>query len=446
MMHRKKRGTLFSSYHPSDEKNDDPISLNVFLEKFPHKEIWRFFVERSRYDLKKGLYFALYQLLEPSDDMTTVSSEHIQNYFKEKQLTLKDLKEKAESTKNRPLLEMIESLDLNNKHSDSLVSDVLNQHQAWLGFEAREPGYLQGVVNGFCMLLKSLLENEVLTLDFIQKLHFAATDNVEALLQDTVPGEFRTKAARWLLFKDMDTRDGMQETIEYLADLEKTEGQCAFSIDVIPKDKEAGLDFFLCDQFAGQDPDGLTDLLWEKALDPRYECFFAPSACDTKEAMAFLQHRCEQLLKDYLIAIAKAETKKEKLTAIFTFLKRTVLHHPFTDGVGRTYSMLLLQYLLLQQNLSPALLFDSNIIPGLSVKELVKAYLQAEKDMVNILKYPENFPSSAAFARDNVATDAVLQSCTPTERDYFERCVHHFAETAADCLKQMSEVKKLNHS
>ncbi|AWN75222.1 hypothetical protein [Legionella anisa] len=102
--------------------------------------------------------------------------------------------------------------------------------------------------------------------------------------------------------------------------------------------------------------------------------FFCPSATPFIEAIG-------KFIKSRLIVITLCKCLGKRSYNAYASFQNKNPEDSYDDGVGHTYSMLLLQYLLMRENLMPVLLTDSNMIPGLSVQQLVDEYLKAEKEM-----------------------------------------------------------------
>lgn len=145
----------------------------------------------------------------------------------------------------------------------------------------------------------------------------------------------------------------------------------------------------------------------------------------------------EQQISELETQLTQAKNTGGKLTAIFSYLKHAVLLHPFQDGVGRTYSMLLLQFLLMRENLLPIIIHNSNVIPGYSVQELVNEYVRAEDEMEKILQNPA-YVNSDLFATPNVDTE-YLRTLIPN--DTFEVCLKIYQKAKENFLisKEHSE-------
>ncbi|MCF6766565.1 Fic family protein [Thiotrichales bacterium 19S3-7] len=79
----------------------------------------------------------------------------------------------------------------------------------------------------------------------------------------------------------------------------------------------------------------------------------------------------QDILNHYNTQIQKSLAKHEKLELICKTAQRLERRHPFTDGNGRTFSMILLNTLLEQSGFHFALQADPNRIDGLSLNQLV---------------------------------------------------------------------------
>jgi len=186
-------------------------------------------------------------------------------------------------------------------------------------------------------------------------------------------------------------------------------------------------------------PNGAQQLwdLWEAGeVDIK---FFAEEDPNRINSHEFLKNISTQLILDLETSLNEAYSKEQKLIAIFTYLKHAVLHHIFTDGVGRTFSMLLLQYLLLRENLLPILIINSNIIPGKSVKELVDEYYRAEREMEIILKDP-SYINNSRLADPNIDTNTLYSKLTHSEKEVFDASLNVYRETKEFCLSMMQRV------
>ncbi|MGQ3887520.1 hypothetical protein ACQUW5_00635 [Legionella sp. CNM-1927-20] len=400
-------------------------NLQYFLENFPELEFWRFFIERGRFDFRQYIYHTLFSKLQsvPMEQAKLVPVEEIKKSISS--LTVGSLYEMANG--DEEMLGWLKRFRLENRKSEILV-DVINMQQGWIGFEETEPGYLLHVTRGLATVLSSVVEREPLSLEFIKRLHKISTEKVENMLEQT-SGEFRCRPALWLLVKEADSLAGLIESINYLKEVTKRHGKSQFEFRNATKSEPIGN--------LGQDSEELAALLWEEKN--RQEIYFYAGGRSIDNIEDFLNTIGEEQINELKAQLKVAKTKEEKLTAIFSYLKYAVLFHPFQDGVGRTYSMLLSQYLLMQENLLPVLLVNSNIIPGYSVEELVTEYMRAENEMEKILQNP-SYVASGEFSNPNIET-LKLNALSPSKEVIFDTCLKIYQEAKFTCLQRLVEAE-----
>ncbi|CAM2947121.1 hypothetical protein LEWO105114_09095 [Legionella worsleiensis] len=403
----------------SSKASDD---LHSFLTRFPSQEFWRFFVERVRYDIRPAVYRNLYYKFTRSHEETSLAE--IKNYFRVNELRIHHL----DAFKDPDVFRFLKAFKATEKRTE-LISDIIESDRydpAWIDFEINEPGYLKQVTKGFCFVLDHLKARTPLDNDFIKKLHEICTSGVANLLPLT-PGAFCDHSVMWRMTHDMDSLAGLVESLRYLTALEKNYG---FS----------GIKLVLCypRDYQGEFYTGFSDILENakqclRLIENGVMIYFKKYSSPEKPGI--LDIFTENLIFEFNDGIEKAKTETEKLWCIFAFIKFSVLHHPFADGVGRTYSMILLQYLLMRENLSPFLIFNSNIIPGYSVNQLISIYFEGRNEMRKILDAP-SFISSSEFYDPNVATHDVLEKAPEELQQMFLECQQIWEGKVAECLEQ----------
>ncbi|HAU2028846.1 TPA: hypothetical protein JBK01_14005, partial [Legionella pneumophila] len=320
------------------------------------------------------------------------------------------------------------------------LKDFLDMHRGWVGFECKEPGYLLGMTKGLCFVLDSIRQNTEFNVDFIKKLHGTCLRDVKNTRKSTKPGKFRedSDVAAWdIIPGTCNSFEGLLENIVYLRSIQgkyPTDSNLLFAGDpscvelLSPEKNDSEIEIWVQKEkgkgtyasyssFKNSNPEELAKKIWTAAKEGMHVQYV------TSENGGGLLDRvhedCNQQLKD---SLKKAKSKQEKLVSIFTFLKHVVLFHPFDDGVGRTYSMLLLQYLLLRVNLMPVIFEDSNMIPGLSVEQLVNEYLRAENEMRLVLEDP-TYITGSKFSSPNVDTGSLLKSQGTDYQAMFQDCL-----------------------
>ncbi|WP_454782470.1 hypothetical protein [Legionella sp. WA2022007384] len=411
-----------SFFRMKESKTSKEDSLKRFFNHFPENEFWRFFVERTRYDFRPELYRKLFAKMNgiSEENAKKIPVSEIEDLVKD--ITIGQVYQLVDQLGDHEALTALNNLFHAQNRKDERIASLFNKHQGWLGFEDNEPGYLFNVTKGFCFVVENVLSGEPFTLDFIKDLHKTSTQGVKNMLAQ-ISGEFRSRGASWQMDSKMDSLEGLIETIDYLKSVETKMGTAGLDIYIQSKDGDEDISSFLT-----EDTHLLANKIWNALKDGAIIYYNAREKKEV-DSSKFLHSVCSEHIHELEDTLEKAETKKEKLTAIFTYLKHDVLHHPFQDGVGRTYSMLLLQYLLMRENLLPVLIVNSNIIPGYSVRELVDEYLRAEKEMEKILDFP-HYISSEEMVTPNVDTAELLSRLSSEE-----------AATFADALSQFQEVK-----
>lgn len=405
-------------------------NLKRFFDNFPEKEFWRFFVERVRYDYRQELYRKLYAKMNavPEEQAKEIPVSEIEEMVKD--VTIGHVYMLAERLSDQEVLKGLDDLFHVTDRKDEHITSLFNKHQGWLGFEDNEPGYLLNVTNGFCLMVEHLLSEQPLTLDFIKELHKTCTQGVRKMLTQT-PGEFRANGASWQMDLKGDSLEGLIETINYLKSVEERMGTAGVDILI---EKDGGYERI--SSFLNEDTFVLANRIWS-CFNNGAVIYYNARENKQFDSSQFLHDVCTEHIRQLGQALDNAITKEDKLAALFTYLKHTVLHHPFQDGVGRTYSMVLLQYLLMRENFLPVLILNSNAIPGHSVKELVDEYLRAEKEMERILEEP-HYISSDEMVMPNVTTEALLAASTTEDVAIFVKALTQFQEIKRSYLEWCS--------
>lgn len=424
--------SIFLDANDFTEHNNSPQhNLRLFLENFPEREFWRFFVERTHYDSRKAIYWWLFSSLRgiSIENAMQIPIDSIENEFR--QLTIGDIYNFAEKMQNCRIVDTLTGFFHLADRKGEIVANFVNKHQGWLGFDNREPNYLFAVTQGFKFVLSNCMNKDlVFDFEFIKNLHKVCTSGVKNMLTQ-IPGQLRKYSARWEMKKNYNSLDGLIETINYLKLTQNKFEMSGLSIEICyPNDCLDNICNFDVD-----DTKSLAEKIWNALLGGAKILYVTNNNID------FLKNICERHIIELDIALRESKTNQEKLTAIFTFLKYTVLHHPFQDGVGRTYSMLILQYLLIHENFLPILIKDSNIIPGYSIKELMDEYSRAENEMKIILEdVSQLFISSTNFAESNVNTIELLSMCSDEDKSIFEDCLKIYLDGKRECLSRLKNI------
>ncbi|PWY56175.1 hypothetical protein DGG96_07480 [Legionella qingyii] len=418
---------LHKFFRKKDSKTFKESALEHFFKHFPENEFWRFFVERARYDFRQGLYRVLYAKMNGASEeqAQNIPVSEIEKLVKD--VTIGQVYQLAEQLGDHEALTVLNNIFHAQDRKSERVTSLFNKHQGWLGFEDNEPGYLLNVAKGFSLVVENILSDRLFTLDFIKELHKTCTSGVKNMLAQT-PGEFRSIGASWQMNINTDSLEGLIETIEYLKSVEEKMGESGLVFLIQNKESKEYISNFLT-----EDTHLVANKIWDNLKEGAVISYISEEKNES-DSSKFLHAVCSEHIQQLEDALEHAKTKQDKLTAIFTYLKHTVLHHPFQDGVGRTYSMLLSQFLLMRENFLPVLILNSNIIPGYSVKELIDEYLRAEKEMEKILEFP-HYISSDEMVTPNVDTEELLSRLSAEEAAIFKGALIQFQEVKGHYLE-----------
>ncbi|WP_369007998.1 Fic family protein [Legionella sainthelensi] len=89
-------------------------------------------------------------------------------------------------------------------------------------------------------------------------------------------------------------------------------------------------------------------------------------------------------ITDYQSEIEKAKDSTDKIKIIAKLVQKLEILHPFTDANCRTFCILLLNKLLLENKLTPVILDNPNRFDGFANQELVQEIMEGqEKFLMN---------------------------------------------------------------
>ena len=235
-------------------------------------------------------------------------------------------------------------------------------------FEKEEPGYLRGMFTGLNEMMRTL--DEPLSVSCIINLHDACIHGVTY--------HYRVS-----------TEEGIQDDFEsFSRGLRKRSGT-EFGLvanEKMPNCSRAGIIELLQKIASGDSYLFLRDSNHEKNID----CSAIPTALTDEfidETIARLKarqyyvsinvtlagklkERLEGIIKEYHQQMAGTISSDEKIKAIATVIHELELTHPFSDGNCRTFALIVLNKLLLQQGLTPVILEDPDRFDAYSIEEL----------------------------------------------------------------------------
>jgi hypothetical protein len=218
------------------------------------------------------------------------------------------------------------------------------------GFE-NEQGYMAGMLSGLSLMMQTLRWERPLDADLFQTLHDTCTNKVysKGVMVEDVPREGHLK-------QGFRTDDGSNVGVGFSLKPARLTGE--------PPRYTGGT----------TTPEGRAELDAKIARDPWFHIEQVGDGerlwCVTKSA-AQCAARVDGIFDAYRTEIGRARTEDDKLRAIARCCQDLDQSHVFEDGNIRTVAFLVMNKLLAENGLSPAILDEPNCFDGFSVDQLV---------------------------------------------------------------------------
>lgn len=139
------------------------------------------------------------------------------------------------------------------------------------------------------------------------------------------------------------------------------------------------------------------------------ERFIITFASEQKVPKTTLQADIENYIKIFNLKINEAKSPYEKLLAITTFIQSCHQKHPFLDGNGRVFTMLLLNFLLIQHGFPPVILKNPGCFNGHSPKELVIKVVEGMENTFKLIQENKLYNVATSDVLNFLAKHEVLQ-------------------------------------
>jgi hypothetical protein len=330
-----------------------------------------------------------------------------------------------------------------------LLIDGDRQQQGCMAFDLREPGYLLAMTKA---LQKIFTPSADLT-NFSKRLHALATRNVDKLMfshRKSGSGVYRISPfIGFSLGFNRATEMGIKEL---LAEIKNYPDENDFPIlrmsngchyiflypDVvdtlkIPDAKGRSTKFFyklhVNEEFKIQEKlitfepnfnliknSNWVELFNLNKIEPRWLYFIFPHArkdYKNKFIPQALHAKAKQYAAVYTQDIMQAKAKLDRLKVIITYIHKCELLHPYLDGNTRTYSLMVLNHLLMVNGFPLTIQNNPNNIYAFSVDELIKEVLDGMQRTLDLAKI---LPNGKRF--DGGKFDPHFSTFTPAERLY----------------------------
>ncbi|RJX23807.1 MAG: hypothetical protein C4563_01170 [Desulfobulbus sp.] len=242
------------------------------------------------------------------------------------------------------------------------------KYNGWIGYEARERGSVQALLNGFSFMLDNLQSPTGLRCPYLLQLHRTCMLHVQAS-EKTAPGDVRYLNTGMPFFIKTTTLEHLQEILE----MRRNDGTRIFHDRELSK---------TADQLRARDIYQLlqkkTKLIyrpWYPDLDLATQDALAGDSTLSRfyEAKHYVQmlivDKMEEIVDRYNRNSRRATSEEEKLATIALLVRELELLHPFSDGNCRVFANVLLTQLLLYHGFPPAILHNPNLDGELSLKQ-----------------------------------------------------------------------------
>ncbi len=434
--------------------HQDPIQLKQLL---PAQEIWRFFIDgclQNGRGLAKGLYFQ-------SSHIDLTIKQYIETQEK---IKLDDKKAWLQSPLWQFLLAHHWQLSANEAATLTL-KDLLGLDRGWLPFEANEPGYIKALVGAFQTIFdfSTHVDNA-----FIKKMHALAISQVKHTEYeeewDDNPDEFRSNSRAYFRFSNTKVTEAFVKQI-----IEQNHSHLSIHLTISDPELQTNIARFpinqesmhvmreyLADEKNKQEIDSesyrlamelltklsvttnateLAHCLWELITNPSPGHTFALESFQPDKPHYTLTKTMERFLEIYNLAISAATTPLDKLHAIIRVVQASERLHPFKDANTRTFSMLILNHLLLRNGFPPAILLNPNQMGTSSDLEALELVLDGMENTLKLAKGEKlfsvdtseilNFLQSHDYLADKFSYFNEVISIEQNSRNTLQRVVNH---------------------
>ncbi len=262
------------------------------------------------------------------------------------------------------------------------------KYRGWVGYEENEPNSTRGMLNGLSYILANFDKAGDLDERYILELHHACMHAVRDANPKSTPGEYRFREAGFRFFGKNSTINSLAEII----DLRAGDGSPLFHTAGFERtaDELNALDVYEALQRRGD----LRYRPWYPQLDGAQQALLeTPGA--SPEGLALqatvrgqYADRVKAHIARYREEISRADTRYATLLAIGRLVRDLELTHPFPDGNGRAFPVLLANHLATYHGFPPLIFYDPNLDAELSYAEFVLEMTRAMQNSLELMLAP----------------------------------------------------------
>lgn len=262
------------------------------------------------------------------------------------------------------------------------------KYDGWVGYEAREKGSVQGMLNGFAFMLDHFHQSHRINCAYLRALHRVCMLHVETTNDKSAPGDIRYQNTGLPFFVKTTTYENIGEFLQMRQD----DGTIMFHDRELRKtanDLTTEQVFKVLQTkgkllYRGWYPN--LDLETERALDKPDSLHEFYSAKHYVQ-MAII-HKMETIVERYHRKITQAGCSDDKIEAIALVVRELEILHPFTDGNCRVFAGVLMNQLLLYHGFPPAIVNNPNLDFEYSLAQWINEIKQGMQNAETLLADP----------------------------------------------------------
>lgn len=263
------------------------------------------------------------------------------------------------------------------------------KYAGWRGYEANEAGSVQGMLNAFAFAIETLERAADFDVPYILEMHRRCMDRVRSNNPKSTPGQPRFLEAGFHFYAKNSTLASLAEIFE----MRRGDGTAIFHDSGYGR--PAGRMDYLEAYEAIQKHGKLRFRPWYPNLTKAEKQLVesrdgSPRFQRLKDSIQrqFLE-KMKGCIDRYHAAVAAAGTDMDIIHAVARVARDLELLHPFPDGNGRAFPVVLASQLLLFHGFPPPIFHDPNIDAELSYAEFAANMVAAMRDTVGLLKSPD---------------------------------------------------------
>lgn len=246
-----------------------------------------------------------------------------------------------------------------------------SKYAGWIGYEAREKGSVQAMLNGFAHMLDNFQHSHRINCAYLRALHRICMLHVETGNDKSAPGDIRYQETGLPFFIKTTTESSLAEIIE----MRRGDGTVVFHDRELRRQAH---ELTAAEVYETMSKKGkILYRGWYPNLDESTkQSLDSPTSLHAfYQAKHYVQmamiDKMEAIVDRYHQSMDAAANEDDRLGAIALLVRELEVLHPFTDGNCRVFGCILLNQLLLYHGFLPTILWNPNYDFEKSLEEFV---------------------------------------------------------------------------